>query len=512
MAFGIAGVLAGCGGQGPPAAPAPAATAPPPPGEAAAPAEPTAAALQATSQSWTPEQLEELLAPIALYPDPVLQQVLTASTNPQEVLDAGNWLVANPKLEGKALDEAAERIGFTPPIRALIQFPQVVDQMCQNMSWTEELGQAFVNDQAGTLEAVQRLRAQARDVGNLKTSEQMKVETKEKDGKEVVAISPPSPEVVYVPQYNPTTVYAPPVAAPAAPATTTVVEEKDEGHSTGALITTGLLAFGAGMLVNEVFDDDDDYYGYGWGAPMPYYPPYPYRPAYGGGFYPSNGYNRPNNYVRGSNNNVVVVNQDNNYFSRFDDKAGDRRGRQADSPITRANRSRNDLQALNRDAAQGPKRGAPAAGETWKGKNTYAGAGGAAGAKRSATGTKPTGRAAPKVQGSYAGARPSAGQAATRNVASTRPAAAQRATTGAGADRGYDVGSAGRAQAPSRATPQQRDVARTSAPARQQQSQRSSAFSGARVGGNERAASKRGRQSMSKGGSGRSGGGARRGR
>jgi hypothetical protein len=467
------------------------------------------------------------MAPIALFPDPVLSQVLIASTNPQEILDSGNWLVANPKLEGKPLDEAAEKIGFTPPIRALIQFPQVIDQMCQNMDWTEELGQAYVNDQAGVLDAVQRLRVQARDVGNLKTSEQMKVETKEEDGQEVVAISPPSPEVVYVPQYNPTTVYAPVTTAPAAPAptTTTVVEEKDEGHSTGTLITTGLLSFGAGMLVNEVFDDDDeDYYGYGWGAPMPYYPPYPYRPAYGSGFYPANGYNRPNNYMRGSNNNVII-NQDNNYFNRFDNKAGDRRGRQTDSPITRANRNRNDLQALNRDAAQGPKRRAPAASESWKGRNTYAGASGAGGARRTTTGARPTGRTAPKVQGSYAGARPSGGQTArssggqaARTSAKTRAAAPAKARAPSGAaDRGYGSGGAGRTQVASRA-PEQRSAARTSAPARQQQSHRSSGFSGAKAGGNERAASNRGRQSMGsrggggRSGGGRSGGGARRGR
>ncbi|MGB5704350.1 MAG: DUF3300 domain-containing protein, partial [Polyangiales bacterium] len=136
-------------------------------------ATPAAQPLGATDQTWTPEDMEALLAPIALYPDPVLTQVLVSSTNPQEVMDAGNWLVANPELEGDALDDAAEAAGFTEPMRAVMPFRQIVDQMCLEMGWTTELGQAYTNDQPGVLAAVQRLRAQAQDVGNLQSSEQM---------------------------------------------------------------------------------------------------------------------------------------------------------------------------------------------------------------------------------------------------------------------------------------------------------------------------------------------------
>ena len=117
-------------------------------------ATPAAQPLPATEQTWTPEELEALLAPIALYPDPVLTQILLAATNPQEVLDAGNWLVANPDLEGDALDKAAEQAGFTPPMRAIMPFRQIVDQMCLEMGWTTELGQAYTNDQEGVLAAV----------------------------------------------------------------------------------------------------------------------------------------------------------------------------------------------------------------------------------------------------------------------------------------------------------------------------------------------------------------------
>ena len=188
------------------------------------PTAPAAAPTQPGGQgTWSAEALEDLLAPIALYPDPVLSQVLIASTNPQEVLDAGNWLIANEGLKGQALDDAAAKVGFTPPIRALVQFPQTVDMMCMEMGWTTELGEAFVADQAGVLDAVQRLRKQAMDVGNLKTSEAMVVEETEQDGEEIVVLKPPKPDVVYVPTYDPQAAYAPAPApaAPAAPTTTT---------------------------------------------------------------------------------------------------------------------------------------------------------------------------------------------------------------------------------------------------------------------------------------------------
>ncbi len=220
LALGLSIALAGCGSKEPPPA-APAAAPPPAPAATTADAAPPIVAPVATQApvvgSWSPEALEELLAPIALYPDPVLSQVLIASTNPQEVLDAGNWLLSNQSLKGNALDEAALKVGFTPPIRALIQFPETVDMMCMELDWTTELGQAFVADQQGVLDAVQRLRKQAKDVGNLKSSDMLKVETQVQEGKEVVVVSPPSPEVVYVPQYDPQAVYAPAPAAAVAP-------------------------------------------------------------------------------------------------------------------------------------------------------------------------------------------------------------------------------------------------------------------------------------------------------
>ena len=234
--------LSGCGSK----EPATPATAPPVAADAAQPAPVTAPAdaaaaaqtLAPTATTWSPEAMEELLAPVALYPDVVLGQVLVSSTNPQEVLDAGNWLLQNQALQGNALDEAAKQVGFTPPIRGLLQSPEVVDMMASQMDWTAELGQAFVNDQQGVMDAVQRLRAQAKDVGNLQSSEQLKVATETQDGHEVISVSPPSPQVVYVPQYDPVAVYAP---APATVPAPTPVAQEDKGHSTGTLVTTGLL-------------------------------------------------------------------------------------------------------------------------------------------------------------------------------------------------------------------------------------------------------------------------------
>ena len=331
--LGAVASLYGCGSKEPP---------PPPPAPAAATDAATAAQASApvtaaeVTRTWTPEALEELLAPIALYPDPVLSQMLIAATNPQEVLDAGNWLLQNTSLKGSALDDAAAAVGFTPPVRALVQFPETVDMMCLELDWTTELGEAFVADQAGVLGAVQRLRKQAVDVGNLQSSEQMKVETEVQEAQEVVVLKPAQPEVVYVPQYDPVAAYAP-APATTTPATTTTVTEEKSGHSTGTLVTTGLLAFGAGILVNELFNDDDDnhkndyyYPNYGYGG-MPYYPPYPYRPSYGGGYYPSNGYNRPPGYNSGFvNTGNVVINTGgnrpgNNYWDRYDKQARRRR-------------------------------------------------------------------------------------------------------------------------------------------------------------------------------------------
>ncbi len=515
----LAAVLAACGGSKTEQAAVPPAAAPTDAAQSAVADAGTPAPLQASGMVYTPEQLEALAAPVALYPDPVLAQVLMAAANPQEVLDAGNWLLQNPSLTGKAMDDAAAQVGFTPSVRGLIQFPQVIDMMCLQMDWTAELGQAFVDDQAGLLDAVQRLRMQAQDVGNLQSSPQMKVETEVQEGKEVITVSPPSPEVVYVPQYDPVAAYSPPASSSAvAPATTTTTTTEKSGHSTGAMVTTGLLSFGAGLLVAEIFDDDDDdWYRHGnYYGGMPYYPPYPYRPVYGGGYYPSHGYNRPPNYGGNwGNKNTVIINNNNNYWNSYNRPGGNRpgatttRARAPQSPITTAKKSRPELQTLNAQAQQGPRRKAPAQSADWKGQAGYGGAKNKAANTRVATAkpgaatrdaTRPATKPAPKVQGSYAGARDKAQPAArtaskptTKPVA--KPAPARPATSGA-RDRGHATPAAKPASRPAQqpaTRPAQQPATRPAA--------KPTAVSGAsrQGGGSAKAASQRGKQSMPKG-------------
>ena len=119
---------------------------------------PATAAMPVTQASWDPEAIDEIVAPIALYPDQLVGQILAASVNAQEVLDAGNWLLENESLKGDQLDAAAQK-AFGPAARALVQFPTVVDMMCQEIDWTKQLGAAFTSDQKGVLDAIQRLRA-----------------------------------------------------------------------------------------------------------------------------------------------------------------------------------------------------------------------------------------------------------------------------------------------------------------------------------------------------------------
>jgi len=553
-ALGALLALAACGSKETPApAPTPAQTATT---EGAPDIAPVTAA--EVTGSWTPEALEELLAPVALYPDPVLSQVLIAATNPQEVLDAGNWLLANQNLKGSALDDAAAAVGFTPPIRALVQFPETVDMMCMEMAWTTELGEAFVADQAGVLDAIQRLRKQAMDVGNLKSSPQMDVVTEKQEGQEVVVLKPAEPEVVYVPQYDPVAAYAPP---PATTTTTTTAVTEDKGHSTGALVTTGVLAFGAGILVNELFDDDDhhhkhDYYypNYGYGG-MPYYPPYPYRPSYGGGYYPSHGYNRPPGYNSGFvNTGNVVINTGGNrggggYWDRYDDKPGSRqRPNKVSSPITSAKPNRPELNDLNKRQPRAMpadvKRPSPdATAKNWKDQGSYAGAksrdkmssqeriaNAQPGYSKPSTkaSTRDAARPTPKVQGSYAGAT----KDRAKPAGSSRPAPATRDVPKAtpqtrdvpkpskgAADRGYNKSPTGAKPA---ARPQQVQPKPATRPQQTQPKPKpstrptpsggghGSAVSGANSGKADRAASQRGKQSMPQGARSKGGGGGKK--
>ena len=158
-----------------------------------------------------PEQLDSLVAPIALYPDPMLSQTLVASTYPLELIQLQQWLAKNPGLKDKALADAVQKQDWDPSIQAMAGLPEVMKQLAENIKWTADLGNAFLAQQDDVMQAVQRMRTKAKDAGNLKSTEQQKVETKVVESKTVVVIEQANPQVVYVPSYNPVVVYGPPV-------------------------------------------------------------------------------------------------------------------------------------------------------------------------------------------------------------------------------------------------------------------------------------------------------------
>jgi Protein of unknown function (DUF3300) len=157
------------------------------------------------------DQLDALVSPIALYPDPLLSQVLVASTYPLEIIQLQQWLAQHKDLKEDALVAAVEKENWDPSIQGMAALPDAVKQLAENIKWTTDLGNAFLAQQSDVMDAVQRMRAKAKDAGNLKSNEQMKVETRVVESKTVVVIEQASPEVVYVPSYNPTVVYGPPV-------------------------------------------------------------------------------------------------------------------------------------------------------------------------------------------------------------------------------------------------------------------------------------------------------------
>jgi len=149
------------------------------------------------------EELEQLLAPIALYPDPLLSQIFMASTYPLEVVEASRWAKQNQNLKGDALAQALEKQNWDPSVRSLVNFPDVLSKMSEKLDWTQKLGDAFLSQQKQVMDTVQLLRAKAETAGNLKTTSEQKVIVEEK----IIKIEPTSPQVVYVPSYNPTVVY-----------------------------------------------------------------------------------------------------------------------------------------------------------------------------------------------------------------------------------------------------------------------------------------------------------------
>lgn len=212
-------------------------------------APPAAAAPPAADEpAFRPEELEQLLAPIALYPDSVISQVLMASTYPIEVVEADRWAKANSNLKGDALATELEKQTWDPSVRSLVNFPQVLATMSENLSTTVKIGDAFIGQPKEVMDTIQKPRGKAKESGNLESNPQQTVTVNESGGTQVIVVESTSPEVVYVPQYNPTVVYGswPYPAYPPYP------------YYPPGYVASNLVSFGVGVAVGAAW-------GYAWG-------------------------------------------------------------------------------------------------------------------------------------------------------------------------------------------------------------------------------------------------------
>jgi hypothetical protein len=172
---------------------------------------PATGAAKPAAVKLTADQLDSLVAPIALYPDPLLSQALVASTYPLELVQAQQWLEKNKSLKGDALTKEVEKQKWDPSVQATVVVPDLLKRLTEDITWTDNLGNAFLDQQADVMDAAQRLRKKAKDAGKLESTEQQKVETKVVETKTVIEIQPTSTTVVYVPTYSPVVIWGPPV-------------------------------------------------------------------------------------------------------------------------------------------------------------------------------------------------------------------------------------------------------------------------------------------------------------
>jgi len=278
--------------------------------QAQAPASQTQQAQQAPTTTYatpTPGQLYQLVAPIALFPDNLVAQVLAASTFPDQITAAYNWVQQNPNLKGQQLIEAVNQQPWDPSVKGITQFSDVLSQMATNLSWTSALGDAYFNVPQSVMNAVQVMRQRAYQSGNLKSNQQQNVTVENQapgaapppqaaSGEQqttvvqpppqTIIIQPAQPEIVYVPTYNPTVVYGAPV--PVYP-----------GYSTGDMLATSLISFGVGVAVGAAISGGGGCCGWGWNS-------------WGCGWHNNTVVYNRNTYISTSN---TFVNR-NNYYNR----------------------------------------------------------------------------------------------------------------------------------------------------------------------------------------------------
>jgi Protein of unknown function (DUF3300) len=240
------------------------------------------------------DQLDSLVAPIALYPDPLLAQTLAASTYPLEILQLHQWMAKNPGLKDKALFDAASKQPWDPSVQAMAALPDVVKRLADDIQWTTDLGNAFLAQESDVMDAVQRMRRTAENKGTLTSTSQQRVETQVIESKEVIVIEQADPQVVYVPSYNPTVVYGapiypyPPIYYPSA----------------GYYAAGAAISFGVGVAMGAAWGGG----GWGWNA--------------GWGHNDIN-INNNNNFVRNSNiNSNRTGNISNNWQHRPEHRGG----------------------------------------------------------------------------------------------------------------------------------------------------------------------------------------------
>ena len=238
-------------------------------------------------------QLEGLVAPIALYPDELLGQILVASTYPLEIAQLAQWMQQNINLKDKALVDAVKKQNWDPSIQALVTFPDLVKQLSENIQWTTDLGNAFLAQQSDVMNAIQNMRMQAKNSGKLQSNQQQTVTTQTENDKQVVVIQPSDPQTMYVPSYDPDAVWG----ASAYP-------YPSMNYPTAGHIATGLISFGTGVALGA-------WGGGGWG----------WNCGWGHG-----DINMNNNFVRNNNLNAARANMANNRSNVWQHNAQHRGG------------------------------------------------------------------------------------------------------------------------------------------------------------------------------------------
>jgi hypothetical protein len=282
----------------------------------------------------TPDQLYQLVAPIALFPDNLVAQVLAASTFPDQISAAYQWLQRNAALKGQQLMEAINQQPWDASVKGVTQFSDVLQQMATNLSWTSALGDAYYNIPQSVMNAIQVMRQRAYQAGNLKTNQQQSVSVENQQAgsesspassqpqttvvqapPQTIVIQPAQPEVVYVPTYNPTAVYGTPV--PAYP-----------GYTTGEMVATSLLSFGLGIAVGAAISGGGGCCGWGWNS-------------WGCGWHNSTVVYNRNVYV---SNSSTFANRNNYYNRNFNNANYDNINR---NNINANNNNRNNFNANN---------------------------------------------------------------------------------------------------------------------------------------------------------------------